>query len=193
MSRMATRPADRSRLGPRGSFGGAGSAGILVAGAALYSAAEATRALAFDVTPLVVGVIVVVAAVVGARRRRVGTGLVLAGWGSAVLLVDHGVFADARATPVYMLGVGAGLLVAAAVAPVDERGTWLTSGAIVAFTGPLAFYLSYDLPWVGHWPAWAVVLVGWGAGDLLWVWGGFARDGRQCRGVRSQRRFGSDA
>jgi len=184
----ATPPVDRPV--PRGGFGGAGSALILVAGAAVYSGAEATRSLPFDVTPLVVGVIVVVAAVLGASRRTVGTGLVLAGWGSAVLLVDHGVVPGDRTTPVYMLGVGAGLLVAAALAPVDERGAWLTSAAIVAFTGPLAFYLAYDLSWVGRWPVWAIVLLGWGAWDLLWVRRRFVVDGRQYRVTDHTRRFG---
>ncbi len=81
-----------------------------------------------------------------------------------------------------MLGVGAGLLVAAALAPVDERGAWLTSAAVVAFTGPLAYYLTYDLSWVGSWPVWAVVLVCWGASDLLWGRRRVVVDGRQYRG-----------
>lgn len=51
----ATPPVDRSQTVPRGGFDRAGSALILVAGAAVYSGAEATCSLPFDVTPLVVG------------------------------------------------------------------------------------------------------------------------------------------
>lgn len=89
-------------------------------------------------------------------------------------------------TPTYMLGIGAGLIFVAALAPVDERGAWLTSAAIVAFTGPLASYLAYDNAWVGRWPIWAIVLVGWGAWDLLWGRRHHMLPARQNRGARPE-------
>ncbi len=72
-------------------------------------------------------------------------GLALAGWGTAVLLVAHGTVPPARTPPAYMLGIGVGLVVAAALAPKPQRGEWLTSGAIAAALGPLGLYLSYDV------------------------------------------------
>lgn len=166
--------------------GGTVFAVILAVGAGLYAAAEISATVPFAATPLAVGVIVVVAAMLGSRRRRVATGLVLSGWGSAVLLVDHRVVSGDRMTPTYVLGIGVGLLSVAALAPMDERGAWLTSAAIVAFTGPLAFYMAYDIAWFGRWPIWAAVLVGWGAWDVLSVRRHPMLRARQTRGARPQ-------
>lgn len=59
-----------------------------------------------------------------------------------------------------MLGVGAGLLVAAAVAPSAERGDWLASASVAAFTAPLSLYSASDMASLGRWPIWSAVLVG---------------------------------
>ncbi len=124
--------ADRRRLAP---------AALLLAGAVVYGVLVGGGSLRFTTTPLLLGVIVVAAGLVGTRRRVIGTGLVLAGWGAAVVLVDHGVVPGDRTTPAYMLGIGAGLLVALAAAPRRERADWLTSASITAFTAPLSLYL----------------------------------------------------
>jgi len=145
-----------------------GSAAVVATGAAVYALLVGLHVVGFATTPLLLGMIAVVAGLVGTRRRVVGTGLVLAGWGAAVLLVDRGVVPGARMTPAYMMGVGAGLLVAAAVAPRDERGDWLTSGSVAAVTGPLSLYGSYDVAALGRWPLWFAVMVGWAAWEAFW-------------------------
>jgi len=145
-----------------------GSAAVVVAGAVVYALLEGLQVIGFAATPLVLGVTAVVAGLAGTRRRVVGTGLVLAGWGAAVLLVDHGVVPGARMTPAYMLGAGVGLLVAATVGPRAERGDWLASGSVAAVTGPLALYGSYDVGALGRWPLWFAVLLGWAAWEAFW-------------------------
>jgi len=117
---------------------------------------------------MIMGVIAIVAGLAGTRHRVTATGLALAGWGAAVLLVAEGVVPAARTTPAYMLGMGIGLLVAAAVAPRSARGDWLTSAAIVAFTGPLSLYLTYDVGALGRWPFWAGVLLAWAGWEARW-------------------------
>ena len=163
---MATAPGSTSTPTEARAFA---SAAAVLAGAGAYAVLEGTGALAFTATPAILGVTAIVAGLIGTRPRVTATGLVLLGWGAAVLLVAHGVVPAARTTPAYMLGVGAGLLVAAAVAPRQARGDWLTSAAVVAFTGPLALYLTYDIAALGRWPIWAGVLVGWAAWEAFWA------------------------
>jgi len=141
---------------------------VFLIGAAAYALLEGTGGAAFDLTPLLVGVVAVAAGLVSTRRRAVATGLVLAGWGAAVLAVDHGVVAGERTTPAYMIGIAVGLLVTAAVAPRNSRGEWLTSGAVAAFFAPLGLYLAYDIKSVGRWPTWAATLIALAAWELFW-------------------------
>lgn len=147
-----------------------GSAVVVVAGAGVYALLVGGGNVRFAATPMILGVIAVVAGLVGTRHRVVATGLVLGCWGAAVLLVDHGVVPADRTTPVYMLGVAVGLLVAAGVAPRAERAAWLTSASIAAFTGPLSLFLAYDVTALGRWPLWSVVLLVWGAWEAFWAW-----------------------
>jgi peptidoglycan/LPS O-acetylase OafA/YrhL len=141
---------------------------VFLIGAAAYALVEGPVGADFDLTPLLVGVVAVAAGLVSTRRRAVATGLVLAGWGAAVLAVDHGVVAGERSTPAYMMGIAAGLLVTAAVAPRESRGEWLTSGAVAAFFAPLGLFLAYDMKSVGHWPTWAATLIVLAAWELFW-------------------------
>jgi len=145
-------------------------AAVLLAGAVLYGVLVGGGSLRFTTTPLVLGVIVVAAGLVGTRRGVIGTGLVLAGWGAAVVLVDHGVVAADRATPAYMLGVGAGLLVTLAAAPHRERADWLTSASITTVTAPLSLYLASDMATLGRWTIWSALLVGWAGWEAFWGW-----------------------
>lgn len=141
---------------------------VFLAGAGVYALLQRSATLGFEFTPLSVGIVAVIAGLVSNRRRTIATGLVLAGWGVAVVLVVSGAVPPPRTTPAYMLGIGVGLLVAAVLAPKARRGEWLTSGAIAAVLGPLGLYLSYDVGAFGRWPAWAlslVILAGW---ELLW-------------------------
>lgn len=146
------------------------SAIVVLAGAAVYALLQRGHVVGFTATPLTLGVIAVVAGLAGTRRRVVATGLALCGWGSAVLLVDHGVVPAARTTPAYMLGMGIGLAVAAAIAPTTERGDWLSSASVVAVTGPLSLYAAYDVSTLGRWPIWSVILLLWAAWEGFWAW-----------------------
>lgn len=147
-----------------------GSAVVLLAGAGAYAGLVGSGALRFSATPLLLGILAVAAGSLGTRRRVTATGLVLVGWGTAVLLVDAGRLPGARTAPAYMLGVGAGLLAAAAVAPRRDRGDWLVSASVTAVMAPLSLYLSYDLAALGRWPVWSVLLLVWAAWEGVLAW-----------------------
>jgi len=146
------------------------SAVVLLAGAGVYALLEASGTLDVLATPMILGVTAIVAGLAGTRHRVTATGLALAGWGTAVLLVAHGVVPAARTTPAYMLGMGVGLLVASLVAPRSARGDWLASATIVAVTGPLSLYVSYDVAALGRWRFWAGLLLAWAAWEAFWGW-----------------------
>lgn len=139
---------------------------VFLGGAGLYALAQGAAGVDFDLTPLWIGAVAVAAGLAGTRHQVVATGLVLAGWGAAVLLVDHGVVVPARTAPAYMLGVGLGLVVTSRVAPRPERANWLAAGAAAAVGGPLGLYLSYDVAALARWPAWTLVLVAMAAWEL---------------------------
>jgi len=146
-----------------------GSAVVILVGAGVYAGLVGGELVRFTATPLILGVIAIVAGLAGTRHRVVATGLVLASWGAAVLLVDHGVIPADRATPAYMLGIAVGLLVAATAAPRAERSAWLTSASVTAFTAPLSLYLAYDVKALGRWPVWSMVLLIWAAWEAFWA------------------------
>lgn len=145
-----------------------GSGLVILAGAGAYAFLQGAADADFTMTPLALGLIGIAAGLVGTRPRIIATGLVLAGWGVAVLLVDHEVIPAERTTPAYMLGIAGGLLLAGALAGPVRRAEWFTSGAIAAFTGPLGLYLAYDVEAVGRWPLWTLVLVAWASYELFW-------------------------
>jgi len=151
------------------------SAIVVLAGAGVYALLQGTGTLSFSATPLILGVIAILAGLAGTRRQVTATGLALAGWGTAVLLVAHDVVPQARTTPAYMLGMGVGLLVAGAVAPHAARGAWLASGVVVSVTGPLSLYLSYDVAALGRWQVWSAILLAWAAWEAFWGWRGASR------------------
>ena len=155
---------------------------VFLIGAGLYALLQRSGTVDFNATPVSVGVIAIIAGLASNRRQAIATGLVLAGWGTAVLLVAHGTVPSARTTPAYMLGIGAGLVATAALAPKAKRGEWLTSGAIAAALGPLGLYLSYDVGALGRWPAWALSLLGLAAWELFWSVGP-----RSARGASAAR------
>ena len=161
---MGTSPVLQGDTLPRRAASGA----VFLIGAGIYALLQHSETVTFIVTPLSVGLIAIVAGLLSTRRRAMATGLVLAGWGVAVVLVDSEVVSGERTTPAYMLGIGAGLLVARALAPRLERIDWMTSGAIAAVLGPLSLYLAYDFETLGRWPAWALSLVAVAVWELYW-------------------------
>ncbi len=153
------------------------SAVVILAGAGVYALLEGGGTLDFYATPMILGVTAIVAGLAGTRHRVTATGLALAGWGAAVLLVAHGVVPAARTTPAYMLGMGVGLLVASSVAPRSARGDWLASATIVAVTGPLSLYVADDVAPLGRWRFWAGLLLAWAGWEAFWGWRTAARRG----------------
>jgi len=143
---------------------------VLASGSLIYGLLVGGGAVRFAATPLILGVVVVCAGLVGTRRRVTGSGLVLTGWGAAVLLVDHGRISADRTAPAYMLGIAAGMLATAALAPRVERADWLISASITSFTTPLSLYLAYDVDHIGRWPIWSALLLGWAAWEGRWAW-----------------------
>ncbi len=142
---------------------------VMLAGASVYAVLQGLADVTFNATPFTFGLVVLCAGLAGRRHHLLPTAMVLLGWGTAVLLVHAGVVPGERTAPAYMVGIGLGLLATAALAPGRQRGQWLTTASISALTGPLAFYLAFDLAVLGRWPAWAVTLVGWS----LWeMWAG---------------------
>ncbi len=146
------------------------SAIVVLAGAGAYALLQGTGTLSFSATPLILGVIAILAGLAGTRRQVTATGLALAGWGTAVLLVAHNVVPPERTTPAYMLGMGVGLFVAGAVAPRSSRGAWLASAVVVSVTGPLSLYAAYDVAALGRWRVWSAVLLAWAAWEAFWGW-----------------------
>ncbi len=141
------------------------AAGVVAAGAAVYGIAEGVRRVTFDATPFAIGLVLLAAGALGRRERYWPSGLVLVGWGTAVLLIHYHTISPARTTPAYMLGIGVGLLAVRLVAPRNERGTWLASAAITSTTGPMAYFLAFDIDALGRWPIWTAALAIWAAGD----------------------------
>jgi len=138
---------------------------VLIVGAGVYAALVGAGNLTFNSTPLIIGATALAAGVLGRRRRLVPVGLVLAGWGAAVLLVRDGPLPDDRSAPAYLVGMSIGLLFAQAVAR-----AWripITGALITALTSGIAFYLAYDIDALGNWPLWTAALAIWGAVEVI--------------------------
>lgn len=140
---------------------------FLAGGAVLYALCLGGLGATFDLTPLFLGSVVLVAAVAGGRLRLVRTALVLIGWGLAVMAVRHGPLPDIREAPAFLVGAGLGLVVATLVARA-RPGQNLGDGGTALVLGGLAFYLAFDEPWLVDWPFWAVATAAWAA----WEWWG---------------------
>ena len=144
-----------------------GAAGVFGMGAAAYAMALGPGGLAFDATPAFLGAVVLVAAAVTPRRHLVAPGCVLALWGAAVLLVRQGPLPDDREAPAFVVGVALGLLVVALLGRRPGSAASPVGAACTAVLGGTAFYLAYDVAWLGRWPAWALALVAWGLWEAL--------------------------
>ncbi len=135
---------------------------VLLGGALVYALALGLLGVTFDATPLLVGLVVLAAAVIGRSPRLVAAGLALSGWGSAVLLVRHGPLPDEREAAAFLLGAGAGLVAARLLAR-TRPGLDLGDGSMALVAGGIGFYFAFDASWVYDWPFWTVVLLGWAA------------------------------
>jgi len=138
---------------------------VLATGALAYAGVVGGLDWTFNLTPLAVGVIALAAAAAGRRPRLVPIGLVLLGWGAAVLLVRNGPVPDNREAAAYLVGAALGLVAAERAA---RRAGLATTGAIITLlNGGLAFALAYDVPALGDWPVWAVALAAWAVIEAL--------------------------
>ncbi len=133
---------------------------VLVAGAIVYGVLVGAADVTFNATPLIVGASAAAAGLIGQQRRLVPIGLTLVGWGSAVLLVFDGPVPDGREASAFLIGLAIGLLAAHAVARAWHLP--LTGALLAALNGGLAFYLAFDVSWLGEWPFWTAALVAWG-------------------------------
>lgn len=97
---------------------------------------------------------------IGRAWRLVPIGLVLTGWGVAVVLVRHGPLPSGREAPAFLVGAGVGVLAAQVVA--RRHRLTLTGATITLIIGGLSFYAAYDIDALGRWPVWAVSLAAWG-------------------------------
>lgn len=153
---------------PAGGGAAPAAAGVFGVGAAAYAAALGPGGLTFDATPAFLGAVVLVAAAVTPRRRHlVAPGSVLALWGAAVLLVRQGPLPDDREAPAFVVGVALGLLVVALLGRRPGSAASPAGAAATAVLGGTAFYVAYDIAWLGRWPAWALALVAWGLWEAL--------------------------
>jgi hypothetical protein len=143
------------------------SPAILLAGAGVYALVEGFGKVTFYVTPLTVGLIAIVAGLVGRHRSLLPAGIGIAGWGVAVALVHYQAIPATRTTPAYMIGVGGGILLASYVAPRGDRGGWCHSAAIAVVGAAIGFFLEPGFPSLGRWPAWAIAVAIWGAWELV--------------------------
>ncbi len=143
---------------------------VLAGGAVVYALALGPGGATFDLTPLLVGAIVVAAAYLGSRRDLLPTGCVLAGWGAAVMLVRHGPLPGEREAPAFLVGAGIGLVAVSLLA----RRRAVGGGGLALVVGGLGFYLAFDDPSLfNDWPLWTVVLAAWAAWELARSrWGG---------------------
>jgi len=137
-----------------------------VAGAGAYALAYGALGVTFNATPLSIGVIALLAGLVGTRRHLVPVGLALAGWGVGVLLAAEVDGLGDRTTALHVVGFGAGLGLVRLLAPAEERGSWLTSASLAVLVSGLAYLMAFDVGQLGKWQAWTAAMVLWGLWEL---------------------------
>lgn len=140
---------------------------VLVVAAIIYALGVGGGGVTFDITPLAVGLAAVLAGLIGRAWRLVPIGLVLAGWGLAVVLMRHGPLPEGREAPAFLVGAGVGMLAAQVVA--RRHRLTLTGATITLIIGGLSFYAAYDIAALGRWPVWAVSLAAWGTYEAFLV------------------------
>jgi len=144
---------------------------VFLIGAGLYALLQRSGTVDFNATPVSVGVIAIVAGLASGGAEQSPPASCSPAGARRCCSWPTGLSLRRGRLPAYMRGIGAGLVVAAAVAPKAQRGEWLTSGAIAAVLGPLGLYLSYDVGVLGRWPAWALSLLALAGWELFWALG----------------------
>jgi hypothetical protein len=139
-----------------------GSVAVVLAGAGVYALVVGVAHVTFYVTPAFIGVVALLAGLVGPIRHLIGSGLALLGWGVAALLIHYHHIASPRTASAYMVGVAVGIFVTRVVAPKAARAEWMSAAALTAAFGGLGYYLEYDHHWIGRWPAWCITVLAWG-------------------------------
>jgi len=115
---------------------------VLLAGAVVFTLLVGTGGDRFYLTPLGLGLVYLVAAVIGGRRGGYwATALVLIGWGTMVVWAQEG-RPDLDIAGLYLFGAGAGATLGVvlsrrgfAIDPLGLAGTVLLAGAVLAFAG----------------------------------------------------------
>ncbi len=136
-------------------------AAAIAVGAAAYAALVGGLGVTFNATPLIVGVVALVAAGLGRTDRLLPIAATLIGWGAAVLLVRDGPLPDAREAPAFLVGIALGLLAGHHLLRRMGSSASLVGGAWASLSGGLAFYLAYDVDALADWPVWTAFLGAW--------------------------------
>ncbi len=144
------------------------SAIVLAGGAVVYGGVSAAGVLPFRATPAAIGVVVIAAGLVGRSRHLLPNGAVLLGWGAGVLVAAD-LAPAGREAPLYLLGVACGVLAARVWSRPDERSAWFAAAATAAVAGGASFSLAYEVSWVGRWPTWAASIAAWAAVEAVRV------------------------
>jgi len=97
---------------------------ILLAGAGLYALAEGPGGVTFFLTPLVVGIIAVLAGALGSHRHLIPAGLGIAGWGVAPR-AERGNWTHSAGVAVVTAGIG--YFVAFSISSLGRWPAWALS------------------------------------------------------------------
>lgn len=164
LAAVAVRRRAAAAASNRGAVAGVDPAAlVLLAGAGAFAL---LRPSLDALTPLL-GVIVLGAGVLAGSRHLLPSGWVLVGWGAAIVALSQGVVPQ-RGSSLHVVGIAAGLLVAAKVArSAEERASFLTTASITTFSAGAIYYLAYNYTQLGEWPWWALTLVAWAAAEQV--------------------------
>lgn len=113
--------------------------------------------------PAVLGVATLAAGIVGRRAATAVAGSTLLGFGLAVLAVRVGPLPDGREAPAVVVGLGAGIGVAALLAARLGRPADVAVASLTMLGLGIAFWFAFDVSWLLDWPLWSVALLVWAA------------------------------
>lgn len=148
----------------RGARARLGTAAVYAGGGVVYAALREGARLDFTASPLLYGLVLLVAA--WFRRRLLASAVLMLIWGVAVLLDGKGPFAPDRTAPFFMTAFGLGAAVLVLLRDRIDYQVALESVAAVMVTAGVWFYFVYDFPvleetwvWTAYFFLYAVGLV----------------------------------